>query len=183
MRNVRWARHRPRRSSQRSARALHRCRSGRGVLAWSAKGLVKAGGAATVEPGSDGDEGASARKSESDDEGGAGVVVAATGEAEAGGSLSAAEVWETLSECSLVVGMHADGATEGIVDFALRRGKPFAVVPCCVAYPSLAMTYPAFIKHLVAKAPDRIRTRVLPFEGKNVCVYSLPESPQCVECG
>ena len=92
--------------------------------------------------------------------------------------------------------MHADGATEGIVDFALRRGKPFAVVPCCVYSKEAAelrrdptsglrmstMSYPAFIKYLVAKAPGRIRTATLPFEGKNVVVFSVPESGTCAEC-
>ena len=36
------------------------------------------------------------------------------------------------------------------------------------------MSYLAFIRHLVAKDPGRIRTKVLPFEGKNICVYALP---------
>jgi hypothetical protein len=36
------------------------------------------------------------------------------------------------ARCDLVVGMHPDQATEPIVDFALKAGKPFAVVPCCV---------------------------------------------------
>ena len=35
-----------------------------------------------------------------------------------------------LRDCSAVVGLHSDHATEWIVDFALERGIPFAVVPC-----------------------------------------------------
>lgn len=35
-------------------------------------------------------------------------------------------------ECSVVVGMHPDEATEPIVQAARATGKPFAVVPCCV---------------------------------------------------
>lgn len=108
-------------------------------------------------------------------------------------SLSASEAWEALASCSIVAGMHPDGATEGIVDFALRHRKPFAVVPCCICPPTRPMTFAAFIKHLVAKAPERIRTCTLPFEGKNVCVYSVPEvdsgapgavsyPPLCVVC-
>ena len=31
-------------------------------------------------------------------------------------------------------------------------------------------------RYLVDKAPGRIGTRTLPFEGKNIVVYSLPES-------
>jgi hypothetical protein len=42
------------------------------------------------------------------------------------------ENWYKFEECAVVVGMHPDEATESIVDFAVARGKPFAVVPCCV---------------------------------------------------
>lgn len=35
-------------------------------------------------------------------------------------------------DCSVVVGMHSDQATEPIVRAAVAAGKPFAVVPCCV---------------------------------------------------
>eukprot|EP00555_Chaetoceros_dichaeta_P013037 CAMPEP_0198269748 /NCGR_PEP_ID=MMETSP1447-20131203/42439_1 /TAXON_ID=420782 /ORGANISM="Chaetoceros dichaeta, Strain CCMP1751" /LENGTH=132 /DNA_ID=CAMNT_0043961465 /DNA_START=42 /DNA_END=440 /DNA_ORIENTATION=+ len=35
--------------------------------------------------------------------------------------------------------MHADGATEAIVDMALQYRKPFVVVPCCV--------FPNFFQH------------------------------------
>jgi hypothetical protein len=41
-----------------------------------------------------------------------------------------------LSECSVLVGMHPDEATEAIVDAALKYGKPFAILPCCV-FPKL----------------------------------------------
>ncbi|GAB5032429.1 zinc ccch-type [Nannochloropsis oceanica] len=37
-----------------------------------------------------------------------------------------------LKECSLVVGMHPDQATDGIFEAALTYGKPVACVPCCV---------------------------------------------------
>ena len=86
------------------------------------------------------------------------------------------QAWATLSKCSLVAGLHPDGATEGIVDFALRHHKPFAIVPCCVCAPTPQMSHPKFIEYLVAKDPARIRTCVLPFEGKNICVYSAPET-------
>ena len=39
---------------------------------------------------------------------------------------------DLVARCSVVVGMHPDQATEALVDFALRHGKPFAIVPCCV---------------------------------------------------
>ena len=44
--------------------------------------------------------------------------------------------WHAFADCSVVVGMHPDQATEAIVDFAAKFGKPFAVVPCCV-FPQL----------------------------------------------
>ncbi|EOD23573.1 hypothetical protein EMIHUDRAFT_239479 [Emiliania huxleyi CCMP1516] len=81
--------------------------------------------------------------------------------------------------------MHPDGATEAIVDFALAggcrpaSGKPFAVARniCRLDKRGKRVTsYTAFVKYLVDKAPGRIGTRTLPFEGKNIVVYSLPES-------
>lgn len=39
---------------------------------------------------------------------------------------------EILRNCSVVVGLHPDQATEPLVDTALALRKPFAVVPCCV---------------------------------------------------
>ena len=41
-----------------------------------------------------------------------------------------------IEKSSLLVGMHADSATEAIVDAALHYQKPFVVVPCCV-FPNL----------------------------------------------
>eukprot|EP00934_Nitzschia_sp_Nitz4_P004841 Nitzschia sp. Nitz4//scaffold26_size159584//41586//42887//NITZ4_002478-RA/size159584-processed-gene-0.188-mRNA-1//1//CDS//3329545043//4831//frame0 len=39
---------------------------------------------------------------------------------------------ETVRNCSMVVGLHPDEATEGVVDLAQSLQKPFAVLPCCV---------------------------------------------------
>ena len=39
---------------------------------------------------------------------------------------------DVLAQCSVVIGMHPDQATEPLVDFAIAHRKPFAVVPCCV---------------------------------------------------
>ena len=41
-----------------------------------------------------------------------------------------ADLWR---ECSVVVGMHPDQATEPLVTLALAHGKPYAVVPVCAA--------------------------------------------------
>jgi hypothetical protein len=37
-----------------------------------------------------------------------------------------------LRECSLITGLHPDGATDFVPRLAERNGRPFAVVPCCV---------------------------------------------------
>ncbi len=44
--------------------------------------------------------------------------------------------WSAYADCSAVVGMHPDQATEAIADFAIAHRKPFAIVPCCV-FPQL----------------------------------------------
>ena len=99
-----------------------------------------------------------------------------------------------LSECSVVLGMHPDQATDAIVDFALERGKPFAVVPCCVysrEFPARrrpatrenprgggsVTTHAHLVQYLLAKAPGTCRTATLPFGGMNVVVYSLGSAP------
>src|SRR4051812_11732913 len=38
---------------------------------------------------------------------------------------------EEPCEADLVVGMHADGATRIIIEYAAKHRIPFAVVPCC----------------------------------------------------
>jgi len=96
------------------------------------------------------------------------------------------------SECSVVIGLHSDGATEPLVKLALKHKKPFAVVPCCV-FPNtnvhrripdpaateasrkgggLVRTYSQFVAWLQALAPDQIRRAILDFEGRNVVLYS-----------
>ena len=97
-----------------------------------------------------------------------------------------------LASSSAVVGMHPDGATEAIVDFALATGKHFACVPCCVysgLFPQRVdrrgrriTKYDAFVDYLVAKAPGRIGVATLPFEGKNKVIYSLRPDQQAMAC-
>ena len=47
-------------------------------------------------------------------------------------SVLSAALASTLSSASLLYGMHSDGATEALVDYALLHAIDFAVVPCCV---------------------------------------------------
>lgn len=58
----------------------------------------------------------------------------------------------TLDEpCSadLVVGLHADGATRVIIEYAARHRLPFAVVPCCS---DNSMPYNPWMRHLAELA-------------------------------
>lgn len=87
---------------------------------------------------------------------------------------------DLVDGCSVFVGLHPDQPTEAIVDCALQRGKPFAVVPCCV-YPGLfpdrrqstgqgVATYGGFLRYLRSK-DARIKTARLPFLGRNTVLY------------
>ena len=105
-----------------------------------------------------------------------------------------------VQNASLLIGLHADGATEAIVDAALVYQKPFVVVPCCV-FPNLfceryitvptldisrsdsgtassindvkripVRTHDQFCKYLLAKDP-RFVMETLPFDGRNVAIW------------
>ena len=88
-----------------------------------------------------------------------------------------------VQESSLLIGMHADSATETIVDVALAHRKPFVVVPCCV-FPRLfpqrtllvhdtpvpVRTHEQFCQYLANKHPN-FQTETLPFEGRNVAIW------------
>ncbi|CAJ1329812.1 unnamed protein product [Effrenium voratum] len=87
-----------------------------------------------------------------------------------------------LASASLVVGLHPDEATEAIVDLALRYGRKFAVVPCCVfaqLFPHRrapggeeVRTLSQFCAYLRAK-DARIQEAMLDFEGRN-------KDPNCI---
>jgi len=55
-------------------------------------------------------------------------------------------------ECELVVGLHADGATRLIIEYAARHRLPFAVVPCCS---DNSMPYKPWMRHLDELARER----------------------------
>ncbi|OQS03455.1 hypothetical protein THRCLA_04239 [Thraustotheca clavata] len=86
-----------------------------------------------------------------------------------------------FENCSAIVGMHPDEATEVIVNTSLSLNKPFAVVPCCVMsrlFPDRVCnnekiaSYNDFVAYLKSKDP-RIQSTFLPFEGKNQVVFLL----------
>ena len=95
---------------------------------------------------------------------------------------STTEMKELLENCSFVVGLHPDQATEAIVDFCLLFNKPFAVVPCCVCSKqftrrtlngNLVRNYEQLIAHLLSKN-DKIKVAVLPISGRNQVLYWSP---------
>ena len=92
--------------------------------------------------------------------------------------------WHKFADCSVVLGMHPDEATESIVDFAKKFGKPFAVVPCCV-FPALFPDRHELTRddtrvpvterrQLVRWLANKTKGEVahLGFEGANAVVYS-----------
>ncbi len=91
---------------------------------------------------------------------------------------------ERLRAASFLVGMHPDEATELIVDYALQKRIPFAVVPCCVfasLFPSRRLangqpvtTYEELVAYLLEK-DVRIRTAFLNVHGRNQILYFVPE--------
>jgi hypothetical protein len=99
-----------------------------------------------------------------------------------------------VREAALLVGLHADGATEAIVEAALLYRTPFVVVPCCV-FPNLfraryvwedavvdggdgapvrrrvhVRNHDQFCRYLLEKDP-RFVMEVLPYEGRNVAIW------------
>lgn len=100
-----------------------------------------------------------------------------------------AELQAAVQNATLIVGLHADGATEAIVDAALKYHKPFVVVPCCV-FPNFfpmrrlcidekdgnppkmipVRTHEQFCKYLLQKDP-RFVMEELPFEGRNIAIW------------
>lgn len=94
-----------------------------------------------------------------------------------------------VEHAELIIGMHADGATEAIVEIAVQFGKPFVVVPCCV-FPNFfpnrrivttnknngqtasrpVRSYDDFCEYLLQK-DKRFRKSILPFEGRNVAIW------------
>ncbi|AKF81056.1 hypothetical protein SAMN05443572_109310 [Myxococcus fulvus] len=56
---------------------------------------------------------------------------------------------EEPCEAELVVGMHPDGATRVIIEYAARHRLPFAVVPCCS---DNGMPYNPWMRHLAELA-------------------------------
>lgn len=97
---------------------------------------------------------------------------------------------QLFADCSMLVGMHPDEATEVIVDTALAHRKPFAVVPCCVmsrqfpdrkcADGTRVATYETFVTYLREKHPG-IQSAFLPFAGRNQVLFLVEYTPVAVK--
>ncbi|ATB31898.1 hypothetical protein [Melittangium boletus] len=74
-------------------------------------------------------------------------------------------------ECDLLVGMHPDGATRVIIEYAAKHRLPFAVVPCCS---DNGMPYNPWRRHLAELARGLgfplVEEHVLPMEGRATVV-------------
>lgn len=81
---------------------------------------------------------------------------------------------EEPCEADLVVGMHADGATRLIVEYAAKHRIPFAVVPCCS---DNGMPYNPWMRHLAELAKElRFETAeyTLDMGGRARVLYGKP---------
>ncbi|MBL9077859.1 MAG: hypothetical protein JNL08_10165 [Planctomycetes bacterium] len=83
----------------------------------------------------------------------------------------------TLDEpcaCDLLVGMHPDGATRVIVEYAARYARPFAIVPCCS---DNGMSYKPWLRHLAELARERgldVDEASLPMTGRARVLVGQP---------
>ncbi len=83
----------------------------------------------------------------------------------------------TLDEpcaCDLVVGMHPDGATRVIIDYAAKHRVPFAIVPCCS---DNSMPYKPWMRHLADLATTQglvVQEVELPMEGRARVILGHP---------
>jgi hypothetical protein len=76
-----------------------------------------------------------------------------------------------LHDYDLIVGLHPDEATEHIVLSAVKHGRAFAVVPCCV-FPldGVKRSRQDWQDYLASLAPGT-KTATLPINGANVVLY------------
>ena len=90
-----------------------------------------------------------------------------------------------VDAAAALVGLHPDQPTGAIVEVALRAGKPFAVVPCCVfasQFPERRLRSGArvrrtedlvqWLSELAARAGWEPRVAALPLRGRNTVVYA-----------
>ena len=87
-----------------------------------------------------------------------------------------------LAQCSAILALHPDEATDAVVDLAVKQQIPFFIVPCCVFFrlfhhrrmPGSSQpvsTYNELLDYLQAKHIS-IKRVELPFEGANILLWS-----------
>lgn len=78
-------------------------------------------------------------------------------------------------EAELVVGMHPDGATRVIIEYAARYRIPFAVVPCCSDNGMPYRPWMRFLaEHARAAGIESVNEDVLPMEGRARVLWGVP---------
>ena len=78
-------------------------------------------------------------------------------------------------DCDLLVGMHPDGATRVLVEYAAKHGRPFAVVPCCS---DNGMSYKPWMRHLAQLGGDlglEVVEEALPMDGRARVLIGRPK--------
>lgn len=95
------------------------------------------------------------------------------------------EAWEDVLKCQVVVGLHPDQATGGIVELATALGRPFAVVPCCTFaddFPERRLsgdrpvrTYDDLVEWLTFQGTTAEKDFLM-FFGKNLVVYTKSDA-------
>ena len=101
---------------------------------------------------------------------------------DAAAAAAARAACRALGECTFVVAVHPDEATEPVLDWCLAERVSFLIVPCCVfpdACPQRRLrcgtpvrTYAQFLDYLQAKDPASITRHALPISGRNVALFA-----------
>lgn len=95
------------------------------------------------------------------------------------------EIYESVLNSSLIVGLHPDQAAGSLIDLALLLNKPFVIVPCCVfwkKFPRRKLSDGQQVKTeeqlfiWLMEKDERIQETILEFEGKNKVLFFKPDS-------
>lgn len=95
---------------------------------------------------------------------------------------------DLLENCSMLVGMHPDEATDAIIDFAIQTQKPFAILPCCLCldkFPERRLrddgrevkTFDEFVRFLMEKHPGNRQVK-MSYLGPNLVIYNPMAVPE-----